>query len=322
MKKFCSNCGKVIDENETVCSKCGNQLSKVSNTVIKDNKKNDASKLGFIFSIIGVMTCGLTSIIGLILCIIGLSESKKKGDKDTLGLIGLIISSIITGLWVIAIAFTMITAETIKVEDFSTMSKEEAQKVCEEKSLNCEFIEEYSDTITEGDFIRQGIEAGQEIKSYSTIEIVYSKGPKIDDSIESDNNNGTDAKSNSQLTEEEKKNDYKVLCTIYNYKDIARQPDQFKGKKAIFRGKVIQVSEGIINSKKVELRVNVTQDEYGFWDDTVYVTYTYKDGEPKILEDDIIDMYGTIEGTTTYISVLGAKITIPSFKAKYIDIVQ
>ena len=112
------------------------------------------------------------------------------------------------------------------------------------------------------------------------------------------------------------------MCTIYNYKDIARQPDQFKGKKAIFRGKVIQVSEGIINSKKVELRVNVTQDEYGFWDDTVYVTYTYKDGEPKILEDDIIDMYGTIEGTTTYISVLGAKITIPSFKAKYIDIVQ
>ena len=118
------------------------------------------------------------------------------------------------------------------------------------------------------------------------------------------------------------KQEYIDTCQTYNYKDISRQPDNYKGKKAKFNGKVIQVSEGIFNSKKVTLRVAVTKGSYGIWDDPVYVTYTYSKGEDKILEDDIINMYGTIEGTESYFSVLGAYITIPAFKAKYIDIIQ
>ena len=326
MKRFCEKCGNQIKENEVFCSSCGNKINnsvgKVQNVV--PNKKNGLSTAGFICSIVGILTCGLTSIIGLILSIIGFCQSKKKGEKDGLALAGIIISAIIPCIGLLGVIINIATAKPVIVEDFSTMTQKEAEKICDEKSLNCYFTEEYSDTIPEGGFVSQSINAGEKIMSYKSIDIVYSKGVKKD---YSKNNTSKDTTSNNtkkeeapQKTKEEIKAEYIAACQVYDYKEIARQPDQYKGNKARFRGKVIQVSEGIINSKKVDLRINVTEGEYGLWDDTIYVKYTYKDGEPKVLEDDIVNIYGTIEGTTTYVSVLGSKITIPSLKAEYIEI--
>lgn len=341
MSRYCGKCGNKIKENELFCSKCGNKINKeneeqlfcakqTENNKIIKNKVNGLSIGGFVCSIIGFLTCGLTSLVGLVLSIIGLQKSKKSEVKDGFALSGIIISSIVMGLWILGIIFIMSPSELVKVEDFSTMTHEEALKFCDESILNCTFKEEYSDTIPKGEFISQSIEAGKEIESYITVDIVYSKGLKAESekSLE-DKSNNTQSNNISETkpttpakTKEEIKNEYKASCQLYDYKTIARQPEQYKGQKARFRGEVIQVSEGIVNSKKIELRVNVTEGEYGFWEDTVYVTYTYKDGELKILEDDIINMYGTIEGTTTYVSVLGAKITLPSFKAEYIEIEQ
>lgn len=135
--------------------------------------------------------------------------------------------------------------------------------------------------------------------------------------------NVVDAESNEpKKSPEEIRTEFVNECESFNYKDIARQPESFKGKKGKFRGKVIQVREGTFDSNSITLRVNVTEGNYGLWEDTVYVTYKYKDGENKILEDDIINMYGIIEGTESYVSVLGSKITIPSMNAKYIDLEQ
>ena len=83
MGKFCENCGKEVKQDSTFCAECG--------TPIKDNKNQDVEQpkekkgtsiAGFVFSIIGVLTCGFTSLLGLILSIIGLSISKGKGRKD------------------------------------------------------------------------------------------------------------------------------------------------------------------------------------------------------------------------------------------------
>ena len=113
--------------------------------------------------------------------------------------------------------------------------------------------------------------------------------------------------------------DYKNSCTTYSYKEIARNPDSYSGKDAKFAGKVIQV---VSDGSQTVLRVSVTKDEYGIWNnDVVYVTYTYPESNsPKILENDIVTMYGTLEGSQTYTSTLGASITIPALEAKYIDI--
>lgn len=117
------------------------------------------------------------------------------------------------------------------------------------------------------------------------------------------------------LEGEEKEAAFKKECGQYTYKEIARNPDDYMFKQMYFKGEVIQVLE---DGNTVQLRVNVTKNGR-YWDDTIFVQYTRGEGEPRILEDDIIKIYGYGWGTVTYESVLGAKITLPAVVAQYID---
>lgn len=128
----------------------------------------------------------------------------------------------------------------------------------------------------------------------------------------------TQSTNDTALSEKEK---YIAACNEITYKDLARQPEKYKGKQLCFKGEVAQVSEPLFG-KSITYLIQVTCGEYGFWDDTVYVTYTLPDGAPKILEDDIVMLYGECDGDYSYTSVLGARITVPYIKAKYIDIVE
>lgn len=113
------------------------------------------------------------------------------------------------------------------------------------------------------------------------------------------------------------KTEFINLCSTYTYEQLARYPDTYKGCKIKMTGEVVQVIENWGNS--VDLRVNMTQNEY-FWTDTVFVRYTKGTNEQRILEDDIITIYGISEGLTTYKAVLGQSITIPEITAKYMEI--
>ena len=111
--------------------------------------------------------------------------------------------------------------------------------------------------------------------------------------------------------------DYKTACQTYTYDQISRNPETYKGQKVHFTGKVIQVLE---YSTSVELRVNITKDKYGYYDDTVYIIYNNLDINNRILEEDIIDIYGELDGLESYVSTMGATITIPRVIAKYITV--
>ena len=111
-----------------------------------------------------------------------------------------------------------------------------------------------------------------------------------------------------QISEE----DYKDSCETYTYNELARTPDAYKNEKICLTGEVIQVVE---EGKRVDLRINMN----GEYDHTIYITYTLKDGESRILDGDTVTVYGTFEGLYTYESVLGASITIPLVDAKYIE---
>jgi hypothetical protein len=93
------------------------------------------------------------------------------------------------------------------------------------------------------------------------------------------------------------------------YDELFRHSDKYVGKPVYFKGEVIQVLDG--GDGTYDLRVNVTKGDYGFWDDTVYVTWK---GE-RVLEDDIIQFVGISEGPYTYESTMGASITIPLIDA-------
>lgn len=89
-----------------------------------------------------------------------------------------------------------------------------------------------------------------------------------------------------------------------SYDDLFRNNGAYIGQKVHFQGKIVQVVEGPGDS--YDLRVNVTQGQYT-WDDTVYLHYS----GPRLLEDDIIEFVGEVEGLMTYEAVFGNNITIP-----------
>lgn len=109
---------------------------------------------------------------------------------------------------------------------------------------------------------------------------------------------------------------FKNECKTIPYQELARTPDNYKGKKVLFTGEVLQVLE---EGKDIQLRVNVTRTDYGY-DDTIYVIYTKKDNETRILEDDIITIWGTANGLLSYKAVMGNEVTIPQVNAKSIEV--
>ena len=112
--------------------------------------------------------------------------------------------------------------------------------------------------------------------------------------------------------------EYKALCSSsYDYKTLARDPAAFIGTFVMFRGEVIQVMEA---TGITVLRVNVTQNQYGWWEDTIFVNYFPSEDEPRILEDDIVSIYGEMMDLKTYETIMGGSVTIPQVYAKYIDI--
>lgn len=116
-----------------------------------------------------------------------------------------------------------------------------------------------------------------------------------------------------EMTEEE----FKASCTAgYDYKELARDPKTYIGKPAQFRGEVAQVME----SDGINVyRINVTEGRYS-WDDTIYVYYIPSEDEKRILEDDIVTVYGTMTDLVTYETVIGGSVTIPGMYAKYIEL--
>lgn len=109
---------------------------------------------------------------------------------------------------------------------------------------------------------------------------------------------------------------YKKSCGIYDYKEILRNPDNYKGNKAYFFGKVTQK----INDKEYRVGVDCSKSKYSttyYCDNVIYVNYS---GNVNLIEDDIIELWGTLDGTKTYTSVLWSSVTIPNFNAKYVNL--
>lgn len=199
--------------------------------------------------------------------------------------------------------------------------------------LYCNILDNKSDSVSaykEGDYVEITGKVGD--KTINSLNIddceVVSSGDsvkkKIDEYSKQEESSAKAESSLKQKEDKENKKSYINSCKEYTYKEVARNPKNYSGKKAKFNGEVVQVVE---NGNNVVLRVNVTKEANEFADngylysDTIYVEYTYKsDNESRILEDDIIDIYGTLNGTKTYSSTLGGNITIPYLLAEYVDI--
>ncbi len=100
--------------------------------------------------------------------------------------------------------------------------------------------------------------------------------------------------------------------TGITYDQLARTPDEFKNKKVKFTGKVIQLIEGDSSNS---IRFAVNSD----YDNILYCEYDKDIVSTRVLEDDIITIYGSSYGLYSYQSTLGGKITIPAVIIDKID---
>lgn len=116
---------------------------------------------------------------------------------------------------------------------------------------------------------------------------------------------------------------YKNKCKTLSFKDLSRNPDKHKGEKLKYTGQVIQVQEDehwLDDNTTVDLRINVTKDKYGLWDDTIYATVELPKNADRILEDDIITIWGECDGKYSYTSVLGSDVTLPKINIEYYSV--
>ena len=117
----------------------------------------------------------------------------------------------------------------------------------------------------------------------------------------------------------EMENQFKEKCNAYEYKEIFRNSEKYIDEYAKITGEVIQVQE---QDGYYYLRVNMTKDEYDFYTDTILVTLPTNSFEGRILEDDIITFYGQLSELTSYESIFGETITLPSLNASYGNLIN
>lgn len=109
------------------------------------------------------------------------------------------------------------------------------------------------------------------------------------------------------------------------YKNLSRNPEDYEGQFIHFKGKIIQVLEDT-KEETIELRIDTKLSEYqyaenDYYDDTIYVIIDIYDKNNRILEDDIIDIWGMYGGITSYTTVLGAEVTLPYLLGVYWNII-
>lgn len=117
------------------------------------------------------------------------------------------------------------------------------------------------------------------------------------------------AKKAQQEAERKDPNTYGVI----DYITLSRNPDQYIGQKYKFSGKILQVLEGE-DSTQYRLAVD------GNYDNVLYLEIDKDDLAQRILEDDLVTVYGLSVGTISYKSTLGGKITIPGLLVNIIEL--
>lgn len=115
--------------------------------------------------------------------------------------------------------------------------------------------------------------------------------------------------------------EYMAACETIDYETLARNPEKYAGNKYTFSGEVVQVIEGWTGTS---VRINITPTEIGssvYYADTIYATLDPKENGDRILEDDILVIYGECTGLYSYTSVLGSEVYLPSIDVMYWDFV-
>lgn len=106
-----------------------------------------------------------------------------------------------------------------------------------------------------------------------------------------------------------------MAFTGVTYDDLMRNNEDYIGKIVHYQGKVLQMQN--VYGDTYALRVGITEKTF-FYEDVVWTNYA----GPRVLENDIVEFWGTVKGLREYTAVLGNTITVPEVDALILDVVK
>jgi hypothetical protein len=110
----------------------------------------------------------------------------------------------------------------------------------------------------------------------------------------------------------------KAQAVSIPYDELNKDPDALKGKIVTYRAKVFQYDAATGTSSML---VEVTAGDYGIWDDNVKLDLDAAQAS-NIDEKDIVQFWGTVEGSYNYETRIGGHNTLPAIQVKYMSLVQ
>lgn len=209
--------------------------------------------------------------------------TKKDGRKKTLSIIALVIA----GIWLLS---AFVGGDKKENETTTTTVETEVE---ETDNIDKETEEKVDDIIENLEQITE--EPKEEI---SEAEIVEEK-PTIS------------------------KEDFIASCQEMPYKTLARNPEEYIGTPIVLTVKISQILQGGFFDDNQYYRV-YTNDEYDLWLGNEYFMYDSRvDDDMKLLQDDVIKVYGNFLGTETVTRALtDTEEEVPSFEALYIELIS
>lgn len=118
--------------------------------------------------------------------------------------------------------------------------------------------------------------------------------------------------------------DYKTECQTVDYKELCRYPEKYEGTKIVVKVKVSQIIDANFSGSEKAWRTYTDNSGYGFYADDEYYMLDKRGGDAvKILDDDIITVYGEFTGLEKITRALTSTTDeLPRIEVKYADLVD
>lgn len=132
------------------------------------------------------------------------------------------------------------------------------------------------------------------------------------------------ASSVASVVPEISEDDYKAECQTVDYKELCRYPEKYEGTKIVVKVKVSQIIDANFSGSEKAWRTYTDNSGYGFYADDEYYMLDKRGGDAvKILDDDIITVYGEFTGLEKITRALTSTTDeLPRIEVKYADLVE
>lgn len=132
------------------------------------------------------------------------------------------------------------------------------------------------------------------------------------------------ASSVASVVPEISEDDYKAECQTVDYKELCRYPEKYEGTKIVVKVKVSQIIDANFSGSEKAWRTYTDNSGYGFYADDEYYMLDKRGGDAvKILDDDIITVYGEFTGLKKITRALTSTTDeLPRVEVKYADLVE